>query len=106
MTNANALQVAAAPATPHARLRASRTFVNVDQAQMAAMLGYSLRTVSNWERGISEPPLSALAGWARITRRSIDWIAFGDGDEEAPSPDGASNRSHLRESNPRPIHYE
>lgn len=60
------------------RLTRSRLFVGLDQTEMGELLGRSRATVSNWERGIVEPPFSAVAEWARITGRSLDWIAFGD----------------------------
>lgn len=94
-----------AATTPHERMTRARLFAGLDQAEMAALIGRSRNTVSAWERGANEPPLSAVAQWARITGRSLDWIAFGDA-EEAPGEPEASRLSHLWDSNPRPIHYE
>lgn len=95
-----------APATTGERLTRARLWVGLDQSEMAALLGRTRQTVSNWERDAVEPPFSAVAQWAKITRRSLDWIAFGEHEEEAPSEDGASVPSRPRESNPRPFHYE
>lgn len=91
--------------TPAERMTRSRLFVGLDQTAMAELLGKSRNTISAWERGVSEPPLSAIAAWARITGRSIDWIAWGDEETPTASAMGVSG-SRLRESNPRPIHYE
>ncbi|WP_294947649.1 helix-turn-helix transcriptional regulator [uncultured Microbacterium sp.] len=64
--------------TPGQRMTRARLFVGLDQNAMAEALGKSRNTISAWERDVNEPPLSAVAAWARLTGRSIDWIAFGD----------------------------
>lgn len=67
-----------APSTPAQRMTRARLFAGLEQAQMAEALGKSRNTISAWERGVNDPPLSAVALWARMTGRTIDWIAFGD----------------------------
>ncbi|GEM_PF-2195296 len=125
--------VSSIPMTVGERMTRARLFSGYQQEDMADLLGRTRNTIGNWERGSNEPPFSAVAEWAQITRVSLEWIAYGDrapahgapgsytaapiahlserpasrrGSEEAPSEDGASDTSHLRESNPRPIHYE
>ncbi len=89
------------------RLSRSRMFVGIDQSEMAQLLGKSKGTISNWENDHVDPPLSAMAKWAQLTGRSIDWIAFGDRNDEAPADDaGASDRSRLSDLNRRPVLYE
>ena len=86
------------------RLTRSRLFVGLDQSEMAQRLGRSRATVSNWERGIVDPPFSAMAEWARLTGQSLDWIAFGN--REAPAANGEGLESHLSDLNRRPVLYE
>ncbi|WP_313539811.1 helix-turn-helix transcriptional regulator [Leifsonia aquatica] len=64
--------------TPHQRMSRARLFAGIDQQQMAAILGRSRNTISAWERGVNEPPITAVAMWAAVTGRSIDWIMWGD----------------------------
>lgn len=68
--------------TPHQRMSRARLFAGIDQAEMARILGRSRNTVSAWERGVNEPPITAVAMWAMVTGRSLDWIMWGD--EGAP----------------------
>ena len=58
---------------------------------MAELLGVSRNTIGNWERGVTDPPLSAVIKWAQITGRSLDWIAFGDEDENSPTGKGGGS---------------
>ncbi len=68
--------------------------VGLDQSS----LGKRLRG----ERGWSLDDLRAVAGALGTT------IGYLVGESEEPQPDGPDegSESHLRESNPRPIHYE
>lgn len=93
--------------TANERMTRGRLWIGLDQAEMADLMGYSRNTISNWERGVSEPPFSAMVKWAAITGRSLDWIAFGDRDDEAPAGGaGASDSSRLSDLNRRPVLYE
>ena len=67
------------------RMAKARNWVGLDQADMARILSYSRNTVSNWERGVSEPPFSVVKEWAKITGRTLDWFANGDETEKAPA---------------------
>ncbi|WP_374201155.1 helix-turn-helix domain-containing protein [Agromyces sp. S2-1-8] len=76
----------------------ARLFAGVDQIDMAARVGKSRNTISAYERGVSEPPMSVLAEWAVVTGRSIDWLVWGDegrpelvNAKAAPSEDEAAS---------------
>lgn len=48
-------------------LKEKRTLVGLTQGQVAKELGYSTaQFVSNWERGVSSPPLNALRKLAQM----------------------------------------
>jgi transcriptional regulator with XRE-family HTH domain len=54
-------------------LRESRMRAGLSQAQVARKLRYgTAQFVSNWERGVSEPPLKALKTLAKIYSISAD----------------------------------
>ncbi len=72
-------------ATAGERMARARAFAGLDQVTIAQLIGCSRSSVSAWERGVTEPPFSAVAQWSRITGRTLDWIAFGHGNDEAPS---------------------
>lgn len=56
-------------------LRESRMRAGLSQAQVARKLGYgTAQFISNWERGVSEPPLKALKVLAKIYSVSVDEI--------------------------------
>lgn len=56
-------------------LRESRMKAGLSQMQVAKKLGYTTaQFISNWERGVSEPPLKALKTLARIYSVSMDEI--------------------------------
>lgn len=43
-----------------ATIRALRKSKNISQAELGKELGYSARTVSDWENGCTEPNISAI----------------------------------------------
>ncbi len=54
-------------------LKKSRKATRLSQKQVAEALGYqSAQFVSNWERGISQPPMSTLARLAKLYAISAD----------------------------------
>lgn len=56
-------------------LRESRMKAGLSQMQVAKKLGYTTaQFISNWERGVSEPPLKALKTLARVYSVSMDDI--------------------------------
>ncbi len=100
------MTIARAAHTQYERLRRSRLVAGLDQEQLAAALGYNRNTISAWERGVNEPPFSAVARWARLTGTSLDWLAYGDEEGPDSGESGPSMQSRLSESNRRPFHYE
>lgn len=88
-----------------ARLRASRRAADIDQQVMATELGVNRNTVSNWERGVSEPNVSQALAWAQITGQSIEQLLDGlEGMRNAPAAgESDTGRSYTpRDLNPEP----
>jgi transcriptional regulator with XRE-family HTH domain len=59
------------------RLRASRLLAGIDQTEMGRIVGASRPTVSNWERGITEPTVSQFLRWAEATKQPADQMIDG-----------------------------
>lgn len=56
-------------------LKEKRQASNLTQAEVAHKMGYSSpQFVSNWERGVSNPPIETLKELARLYSASIDEI--------------------------------
>lgn len=53
---------------------AERARRDLTQKDLADLLGVSLRTVQNWQRGITEMPLSKLLRLSRIWNLSVDYL--------------------------------
>ena len=68
------------------RLKAARERAGIDQLDMAARLGVARTTVSNWERGVSEPNVTQFVQWAELTGTPLEWLAEG---VHAKAPAGA-----------------
>ncbi|WP_418888092.1 helix-turn-helix domain-containing protein [Microbacterium resistens] len=58
-------------------------------------MGVSASAISNWENGKGEPSVTQFVAWCQETNQPLE-LAF----------EGLKQWSRLRESNPRPIHYE
>jgi transcriptional regulator with XRE-family HTH domain len=88
------------------RLRKSLRISGVGVQEMADYLDVSRNTVSAWVNGRTPPSTQSIRLWALRTGFPYEWLR--DGTEPASSPPDPLNggeRSHLGESNPRPIHY-
>jgi transcriptional regulator with XRE-family HTH domain len=59
------------------RLRAARALAGLEQAEIADLIGSSRSTVSNWERGVAEPPATYFVLWALATGQPLEWLAEG-----------------------------
>ncbi len=57
----------------------------MDQTALAEALGMSRQTVSNYERGATNPRRAVLLAWAMATGVDAKWLEAGD---EAPTPVG------------------
>lgn len=55
-------------------LKACRANANMDQQAWAKKLGVTFNTVSNWERGKTEPSLSQLRKISELSGIPIDYI--------------------------------
>ena len=86
------------------RLRRALRISGVGVQEMADYLGVGRTTVSNWISGRIEPRPAMVRLFALRTGFPYEWLLTG----ETPSPtDGEGvTAGRLRESNPRPIHYE
>lgn len=63
------------------RIKELRTKKGLTQSEFAERLGIHLQTVSKWERGISEPDISALGGISVVLGVSLERLTeTGDGD--------------------------
>jgi transcriptional regulator with XRE-family HTH domain len=69
------------------RLRAARIFAGIEQVELAATIGVSRGSISNWENDRNDISAAAMIRWAELTRVSLDWLAWGT--KKAPSEDGA-----------------
>lgn len=80
----------------------------VSSKDMAQYLDVEPATVSRWLNGKRTPNKQTLRLWAMRTGVPLHYLETGELDTEAPRPDGpdGAQESRLRESNPRPIHYE
>jgi transcriptional regulator with XRE-family HTH domain len=79
------------------RLKAARLLRDLEQLDLALVVGVARQTVSNWERGVTEPNLTQVVKWAAFTGQPLEWFA---------EPIDTSEESRLRESNSRPSHYK
>lgn len=59
------------------RMRIARQTADLDQAQIAAMLGVARTTVGMWERGETEPSATNFVAWALVTGQPLEWLADG-----------------------------
>lgn len=64
------------------RLRRAREEAGLNQTQLAQEIGVNPATVSRYESGSLDVPLSILIAWAYRCSVDLDWLR--DGDEVAP----------------------
>lgn len=62
----------------------------MDQSAIAAALGISRQTVSNYERGLTSPKRGIVSAWALATGVDAEWLATGN--ETTQGPDGGAVR--------------
>ncbi len=53
-------------------IRSLRKAKNISQAELGKQLGYSARTVSDWENGSTEPNISAIKALVRFFEITYD----------------------------------
>jgi transcriptional regulator with XRE-family HTH domain len=59
------------------RLRIARQMADLEQSEIAAILGVARTTVSTWERGQTEPSATNFVRWAQVTNQPLEWLAEG-----------------------------
>jgi DNA-binding XRE family transcriptional regulator len=59
------------------RLRAARLLADLEQAELAELIGVARTTVSNWESGRTEPSATYFVRWANATGQPLEWLAEG-----------------------------
>lgn len=88
------------------RLRLARELKNLEQIEIAAELGISRATVSNYERGATMPGKLVVNAWAVVCDVDVEWLKTGkacvalnpsdpDGGETSPKPKPVSERKPL-----------
>lgn len=90
------------------RIRKVRRDAHMTIEQMAVALGVGDKRYAAWETGRNTPAdiTDIAVRLERVTGVPRTWfLGWIDEDPRPDGPDGGSE-SHLRESNPRPIHYE
>lgn len=87
------------------RFRKARETRALSQSEMAEQTGISRRTISAIETGDKVPGVKEYNLWQMITGVPRQWLETGEAPHDGGAPDGGGVESHLRESNPRPIHY-
>jgi transcriptional regulator with XRE-family HTH domain len=82
-----------------ARIREARRQAGLTQATLASQLGLERRSVSAWERGdASSPAVDHLAGIAKATGASFEWLATGRGPRVAGVRAAALAPDHVARS--------
>lgn len=63
---------------PRITLEACRVNAKLTQKELADFLGITQQTVSNWERGFSEPSLTQIRKISDVSGIPIDFIFVGE----------------------------
>lgn len=88
------------------RMRLAREHRGLDTKEFAYEIGVSRQSVMAYERGAQNARPVVLRMWSMATGVSFHWLETGEETTPPSDDDGAGLPSRLRESNPRPIHYE
>ena len=65
------------------RIKLWRTNRGINQKQMAALTGFSLRALQGWERGETSPSLDAIVALALAMDVTADWLLGLDGNQKS-----------------------
>lgn len=84
------------------RLALAQRRCGLSVQELADRIEVHRNTVSAWINGRARPRTRDLKAYALATGYPVPWLETG----EAPSDGDGADPSRLRESNPRPIHYE
>lgn len=83
------------------RMRIAREAANLEQGDLAQLMGVSRTTVSNTEKGRSVPQRVVVNAWALATGTPVSWLMNGTTPAEPNGPDGGDECAR-RDSNPKP----
>lgn len=67
------------PVTVADRLRIARRYANLDQEQLAELIGVARSTISNAESGRVKPRRITLRAWALACGVPLSWLEHGFG---------------------------
>lgn len=91
------------------RLRLARELKNLEQVDIAAELGISRATVSNYERGVTMPGKLVINAWAVVCDVDVEWLKTGKADSALyPSNPGGGETAPKPKtvSDPKPLDYK
>ena len=63
------------------RLKALRKRAHMTLEDVAALIGVSYQTISNWEKGITEPDINSIKKLASYFQVTTDYLFEQDGDD-------------------------
>src|SRR6185312_17082549 len=69
-------------------MRKAREAAGLDQEQLAELIGVSRQTISNTERGVSQPRRILVNAWSLATGVPVEWLLTG---RVSDPPDGPSD---------------
>lgn len=70
------------------RLRIAREFADLEQDELASLMGVARNTVINAEKGHRRPRKIVINAWALACGVRASWIENGKGSPVNPGPDG------------------
>lgn len=84
-----AFEQAGAAAEIGARIKQARKERGLTQADLAAMLPFSERSLQDYENGVTLPYRN-LAALSRVLNRRVEWFLHGDQEQQPASPEVAA----------------
>jgi transcriptional regulator with XRE-family HTH domain len=79
------------PWTVGDRMRKARIYAGMTTDEMAADIGRTRHTISNYERDVTKAPLLVLRLYALRTQVPLDWLQ--NGTEDGPMPPSTSGEA-------------
>lgn len=88
------------------RLRKAREHAGLHQTELAAALGISRASISNYESGRTSPPRPTLMVWAMRCGVPLSWLEDDEPRSAVPAGDHSQSLRARRDSNPQPSDLE
>ncbi|WP_342216949.1 helix-turn-helix transcriptional regulator [Nocardia neocaledoniensis] len=86
----------------HQRLMIARQHVDLNQQELARLLGVTTSTVQRAESGATQPRRTTLMAWSMATGVNLEWLETGQAPHPADEgPDSGVKLPHL-DSNQKP----